>query len=141
VTCLKLNNFRNLRSTFALLLIDTSLEKNTSLILRVKQEALGTATFEAFLEAAPQLILQLSIVLMGKYSFSIICPILKIQCTLCICLLHFETLHRLANKDRAKVEVGKMRKRYLMAPHGCVCKYFHLSLVKEPVYNHKESIK
>jgi hypothetical protein len=52
-----------LRSAFALLLIDTSLEKNSTLILRIRQEALGAATFEAFLEAAPQLILQLSIVL------------------------------------------------------------------------------
>ena len=63
MTCLKSIIFRNLRSAVALLLIDTSLEKNSSLILRVKQEALGAATFEAFLEAAPQLILQLSIVL------------------------------------------------------------------------------
>jgi hypothetical protein len=52
-----------LRSAFALLLIDTSLEKNSTLILRIRHEALGSATFEAFLEAAPQLILQLSIVL------------------------------------------------------------------------------
>jgi hypothetical protein len=63
VTCLKSIIFRNLRSAVALLLIDTSLEKHVSLILRVKQEALGAATFEAFLESAPQLILQLSIVL------------------------------------------------------------------------------
>ncbi len=39
------------------------MNKNSSLILRIKQEALGAATFEAFLEAAPQLILQSSIVL------------------------------------------------------------------------------
>jgi hypothetical protein len=55
--------FRNLRSAFALLLIDTSLEKNSSLILKVKHGILGAANFEAFLEAAPQLILQSSIVL------------------------------------------------------------------------------
>jgi hypothetical protein len=52
-----------LRLAFALLLIDTSLEKNSTLILRIRHEALGAATFEAFLEAAPQLILQSSIVL------------------------------------------------------------------------------
>jgi hypothetical protein len=63
VTSFKLIFFRNLQSAVALLLIDTSLEKNSSLILRVKREVLGAATFEAFLEAAPQLILQLSIIL------------------------------------------------------------------------------
>jgi hypothetical protein len=52
-----------LRSAFALLLIDTSLDKNLALVLRIKLGALEAATLEAFLESAPQLILQLSIVL------------------------------------------------------------------------------
>ncbi len=55
--------FRNLKSFFALLLMDTSLPQNESLIIRIKRETVGSGLFEAFLESAPQLILQCSIIL------------------------------------------------------------------------------
>ena len=48
---------------FALLLMETSISQNANLILSVKEEALGSGLFEAFLESAPQFILQCSIIL------------------------------------------------------------------------------
>ena len=55
--------YRNIRLFFALLLMDSSLLSNTTLILRIKNEALGSGLLEAFLESAPQFILQLFIIL------------------------------------------------------------------------------
>jgi hypothetical protein len=43
--------------------MDTSLPQNALLIERIKHKALGSGLFEAFLESAPQLILQCSIIL------------------------------------------------------------------------------
>ena len=43
--------------------MDTSLRQNAQLIERIKHKALGSGLFEAFLESAPQLILQCSIIL------------------------------------------------------------------------------
>ena len=43
--------------------MDSSLLSNTTLILRIKNEALGSGLLEAFLESAPQFILQLFIIL------------------------------------------------------------------------------
>ncbi len=45
------------------MIMDTSLSTNSTLIFTMKKEALESGLFEAFLESAPQLILQLSIVL------------------------------------------------------------------------------
>jgi len=55
--------FRNLRSFIALYLTDTSLHQNADVIRSINEEALGSGLFEAFLESAPQLILQCSIIL------------------------------------------------------------------------------
>jgi len=46
-----------------LLLTDTSLPQNAKLIFEMKKEALVSGLFEAFLESAPQMLLQCSIVL------------------------------------------------------------------------------
>jgi hypothetical protein len=43
--------------------MDTQLSINNALVSRIKSEALPLGLFEAFLEAAPQLIFQLSLVL------------------------------------------------------------------------------
>jgi hypothetical protein len=43
--------------------MDTSLPQNAPLIERIKHKALGSGLLEAFLESAPQLILQCSIIL------------------------------------------------------------------------------
>jgi hypothetical protein len=62
-----------LRIFFALLLIDPTLPDNSEQIFFIKQEVLGSAVWESFLESAPQLILQSSIVLrtgnIGKMYF------------------------------------------------------------------------
>ena len=47
----------------ALFLMDTSLPENLHLVRNIKKEALGSGVWEAFLEAAPQFILQSFIVL------------------------------------------------------------------------------
>ena len=46
-----------------LLMIDTSLAENTSIIRKMKKNAFEAGVYEAFLESAPQFILQSSIVL------------------------------------------------------------------------------
>jgi hypothetical protein len=43
--------------------MDTSLAQNSSLVNRIKRESVESGTFEAFLESAPQLIMQCSIIL------------------------------------------------------------------------------
>jgi len=43
--------------------MDTGLPQNALLVLKIKQLAMGSGLFEAYLEAAPQLILQTSIIL------------------------------------------------------------------------------
>jgi hypothetical protein len=43
--------------------MDSSLPDNLLLIAKIKQKAMGSGLFEAFLESAPQLILQCSIIL------------------------------------------------------------------------------
>ena len=58
-----LKKFRNIRLCISLGLMDTSLEQNTSLILKMKSEVLNSGLLEAYLESAPQFILQCSIIL------------------------------------------------------------------------------
>jgi hypothetical protein len=63
---IKLNKLffpRNIRHLIGLGLMDTNLPENAMLVTKIKQEALGSGLFEAFLESAPQLILQCSIIL------------------------------------------------------------------------------
>jgi len=55
--------FRNLRSFFALFFLDTSLPGNQETISIIRKEVLSSSIIEAFLESAPQFILQCSIVL------------------------------------------------------------------------------
>jgi hypothetical protein len=54
--------------------MDTSLHLNSSLIKAIKKEAISSRIFEAFLESAPQFILQWSIILrtgkMSKFQMS-----------------------------------------------------------------------
>jgi hypothetical protein len=48
--------------------MDTSLPGNALFIDKIKQRALNSRLFEAFLESAPQLILQCSIILRTGYT-------------------------------------------------------------------------
>jgi hypothetical protein len=54
--------FRNARLWVALLLMDSSLAPNNGIINKIKFETLSSGTLEAFLESAPQLIFQCSII-------------------------------------------------------------------------------
>ena len=47
--------------------MDTQHSINSSLVARIKSETLPSGLYEAFLEAAPQLIFQLSLVLRTGY--------------------------------------------------------------------------
>lgn len=55
--------FRNARMFIALLLMDSSVTKNVTSISKLKLEAMGSGFLEAFLESAPQFVLQLYIIL------------------------------------------------------------------------------
>ena len=54
---------RNLRLMVALLFTDTSLQQNFHNVRSIKTESLESGLLEAFMESAPQFILQLSIVI------------------------------------------------------------------------------
>ena len=54
---------RKLRQFFQLMLMDTQLPVNHDLVASIKEEALFDGLFEGFLEAVPQFIFQLSIIL------------------------------------------------------------------------------
>ena len=54
---------RKLRQFFQLMLMDTQLPGNHDLVASIKEEALFDGLFEGFLEAVPQFIFQLSIIL------------------------------------------------------------------------------
>ncbi len=56
-------NFRYLRHSMGLALMDTSLPKNQQIIEKMKVEAITSRILESFLESAPQFILQWSIIL------------------------------------------------------------------------------
>jgi len=58
-----LNSSRMFQITLTLLTMDTQVPMNFSIITQLKGEAVRLGLYEAFLEAAPQFILQLSIIL------------------------------------------------------------------------------
>ena len=55
--------FRNLQSCVAILLLEPNLIENQKIILTIQTKILHSSLFEAFLESAPQLIWQISIIL------------------------------------------------------------------------------
>ena len=55
--------YSNVRSLIGMALIDTSLPQNAGLIEKIRRKALDSGLFEAYLESAPQFILQCSIIL------------------------------------------------------------------------------
>ena len=55
--------FRNVRHFIALYLMDTSLPENAVLISKIMRRTVDANLYEAFLESAPQFILQSSIIL------------------------------------------------------------------------------
>ena len=60
---------RNLRLFLSLLFMETQLPDNFTIVSKIKGQALQLGIFEAFLEAGPQAILQMSIILRtGTYS-------------------------------------------------------------------------
>ena len=56
--------FRNFRFSIGLLLLDTSIAENSTLVAKIRKEVSDSGFLEAFLESAPQLILQCMIVLL-----------------------------------------------------------------------------
>jgi hypothetical protein len=56
-------NFRNLRFSFGLLFLETTTEGDQKIVTFIKKTVFNSNIYEAFLESAPQFILQCSIVL------------------------------------------------------------------------------
>ena len=56
-------NFRNLRYSIQLALLRTNLPSNHNTIQNIHKEVLNSALFESFLESAPQLVLQCTILI------------------------------------------------------------------------------
>ena len=61
--CTMIAYFRNFRRFISLLLMDTSLQFNLYSLQIIRKEAVESRIVEAFLESAPQFILQSSIIL------------------------------------------------------------------------------
>jgi hypothetical protein len=55
--------FRNLRFFVGLLLLETSTEDDQKIVTLIKKTVFSSNVYEAFLESAPQFILQCSIIL------------------------------------------------------------------------------
>jgi hypothetical protein len=53
---------RNLQAFFGLFFLNTSLASNEKMIARIQKDTFSSTTLEAFLESAPQFILQCSII-------------------------------------------------------------------------------
>ena len=55
-------SFRNLRAFFGLFFLDTTNPRNYSTMMAIKKEVWTSSAYEAFLESAPQFVLQCSII-------------------------------------------------------------------------------
>ncbi len=82
--------FRNLRLFLSLLMMETQLPINLTLVNKIKREAVMFGLYEAFLESAPQLILQMSIILRRGYLSKIFIHIFKYSLALVYCDSHWK---------------------------------------------------
>jgi hypothetical protein len=63
----------------SLLTTDTQLPGNSILVSKIQKEATGSSLLEAFLESAPQLILQLSIILRTGIASEVFAKVIAIE--------------------------------------------------------------